>query len=413
MQFVSLKSFEEVIPTALVERLAVEHKVDRCNQVRLPGQAVFSCLVHAILTDRMATQRALEDIYYKQTGGTADHSSFGKRLAKIPVAFFRSIYEHLYDVLAPTATMGEIKALRVRYVDATIVTLSARLIGFGLLRSHTGQSRTGAPYRALKAVFSLDQDNLPQFLRLSKSAEESGDVIALGRAIETSMRPNELLVFDAGCHDRHRLLSIHKHSAFFLTPHSTQKLHVQRVVLQVTSDELVQRAPQKADPTYQLVRVEECRFGNNADKKAFVELPLVVIHGLRWDARSKLWRPLVLMTNLPLCDNDNKAGPYTFVEVAATYRSRWDIEIFFKFIKQHLGYSHIISRTENGLEVMIYMTLITALLMLWYKRLTKNKNGWPSVKRFMRDDAALWTKELMETAIWIQLNSRKNKQLRI
>jgi IS4 transposase len=118
------------------------------------------------------------------------------------------------------------------------------------------------------------------------------------------------------------------------------------------------------------------------------------------------------MTNLPPSPDDEKAGPYSFDQIAEIYRSRWDIELFFKFIKQHLGYSHILSRTENGLQVMIYMSMITALLMIWYKRQTKNKNGWPSVRRFLVNDAAQWTAQLMETAIWVQI-SKKNRQLRI
>jgi len=54
-------------------------------------------------------------------------------------------------------------------------------------------------------------------------------------------------------------------------------------------------------------------------------------------------------------------------DVAQTYRRRWDIEVFFKFIKQNLGYKHFLSHSMNGMKVYIYMIIITALLFLVYK----------------------------------------------
>jgi IS4 transposase len=55
--------------------------------------------------------------------------------------------------------------------------------------------------------------------------------------------------------------------------------------------------------------------------------------------------------------------------VAQWYYHRWDIEVFFSFIKQHLSAAHLVSRSENGIRVMVYMTLIVAVLVLAYKKL--------------------------------------------
>lgn len=38
-------------------------------------------------------------------------------------------------------------------------------------------------------------------------------------------------------------------------------------------------------------------------------------------------------------------------EITEIYMSRWEIEIFFKFIKQHLNFSHLLNRTANGIKV--------------------------------------------------------------
>jgi len=122
---------------------------------------------------------------------------------------------------------------------------------------------------------------------------------------------------------------------------------------------------------------------------------------------------LVNITNLPLSEYKAKAGDYSFEEVAGIYRKRWDIETYFKFIKKNLGFSHIISRTQNGIEVMIYMTLIASLLLSWYKKAACINSGWKSVMRFFSNYVVKWTAELMETALSNQSAARKNRPLRI
>ena len=413
MQRISLGSFEKILPSELVQRLAVEYKVDKRNQVRLPGTVVFACLLETLLCGGVASQRAFEDLYYEKTDQTADHSSFGKRLATIPVRFFKDIFEHLYQVLAPKAKPSEAKALRIRFVDATIVTMSARLIQFGLHMSHTRRKQTGTPRRDIKAVFELDEIGLPRVMRLCAKPGENSDNVALGEPILATLRPGDLIVVDAGLSDRDRYLAISNHNAFFLTRHTTQNLNVLRVVFEAAQGEITDEAPGKDEPTYQLVRTEDCRFGNSADKDKFANMPVLAIHGRRWDLRSHKWSPLVLMTNLPLDDSDTKAGPYSFIEVAELYRKRWDIEKFFKLIKQHLSYNHLPSRTQNGIEVMIYMTLIATLLMIWYKTIASIENGWPSVKRWLSWDTCTWVAELMGTALWTQHSARKNRPRRI
>ncbi len=51
-------------------------------------------------------------------------------------------------------------------------------------------------------------------------------------------------------------------------------------------------------------------------------------------------------------------------EMLEAYRKRWIIEVFFKFIKQNLDFSHILSTSANGLQVMMYMTMIAPIMIL-------------------------------------------------
>ncbi|MEJ6616641.1 MAG: transposase [Crocinitomicaceae bacterium] len=66
-------------------------------------------------------------------------------------------------------------------------------------------------------------------------------------------------------------------------------------------------------------------------------------------------------------------------EIAQAYRRRWDIEVFFRFIKQELNVSHLVSLNKNGIQVMLYMTLIVAMLVIVYKK--ANNIGYKAAKR--------------------------------
>jgi len=59
--------------------------------------------------------------------------------------------------------------------------------------------------------------------------------------------------------------------------------------------------------------------------------------------------------------------------IAHWYKQRWGIEVFFKFIKQELNAPHLVSRDENGIKVMLYMTMIVASLIIVYRKPNKIK----------------------------------------
>ena len=67
--------------------------------------------------------------------------------------------------------------------------------------------------------------------------------------------------------------------------------------------------------------------------------------------------------------------------IAWMYRRRWDIEVFFRFLKQEVNFSHFISVNENGIQVILYMTLIAAMLIMIYKK--ENDVGFKTAKRRM------------------------------
>lgn len=395
---VPLDKLDQLLPPARLQELAVVYKVDAVNQVRLPGRVVFLCLLLGLLHHRELTQRILEETSLEVTGRQVDHSSFGKRLEGINPAFFAALFTELYSKLAAEASAGEKRALRLRFVDATTVTLSAKLLEFGLL---VGSRNPDKAHRHVKSILELSEEGLPNFLHLCTQRCENADSVALGVTMAEHSNAGDLWIFDKGCHGRERLLALQQRHAFFLTPHTQQNLGVRRVVWQADPALLPTHAPEAGEPTYVPVRVETAVFQNSqsAQNAKWEALPLVVVHGLRFDVRSRSWKALVLMTNLPLNAEGTQAGPFTFLELALLYRQRWAIEVFFKFVKQHLSYSHLTSRSENGIRVMLYMSLIAALLLIWYKAHTRIDRGWRSVKFWLAHDVLEWTRRAVREAL--------------
>lgn len=58
--------------------------------------------------------------------------------------------------------------------------------------------------------------------------------------------------------------------------------------------------------------------------------------------------------------NNFELSPETISEI---YKSRWQIELFFKWIKQHLKIKSFLSTSENGVKIQIWCALITYLLL--------------------------------------------------
>src|SRR5439155_14845633 len=49
--------------------------------------------------------------------------------------------------------------------------------------------------------------------------------------------------------------------------------------------------------------------------------------------------------------------------ISKVYKDRWEIELFFKVLKQHLKIKTFVGTTENALKTQIWTALITILLI--------------------------------------------------
>jgi hypothetical protein len=257
-------------------------------------------------------------------------------------------------------------------------------------------------------VITLSADGLPDLLRVCRERCETNDNHALGPSMQEATTLGDLWVFDRGCKERERLLALHRRGSFWLTPHCGQRLRVLASVWECPDPPEVQaacraaltedaRRDPKAPAPSRLLRVEQVVFENAEDARhptwqaKWAEMPLCVLQSERYNRRTAAWEPFVLLTNLPLSAVRQRVGPYARAEVPEIYRSRWEMEVFFKFVKQHLSYAHLTSFCENGIRLLLWMTLIAALLLIWYQRETGLDRGWRSVKFWLAEDTRAWT----------------------
>ena len=61
----------------------------------------------------------------------------------------------------------------------------------------------------------------------------------------------------------------------------------------------------------------------------------------------------------------------TAAEVAAIYKARWQIELFFKWVKQHLKIKSFLGTTANAVMTQVWVALCVYLLVAYVKFLLR------------------------------------------
>lgn len=319
--------------------LAESYGVNRYN-TKLTGELIFKGLMRLILLGKKTSLRMLEALInegIKQGEPTpsVSYSGISKRLKDIQWDYFEAIYQTLVSKLA--YDVGAAHERTLHRFDSTIINLSGRLIKDGLrLGGKASDSQ-------IKVSVGLRQQ-LPTSIRFCTLQEESSENLALVRAInEARVEKEDILLFDRGINKAGTFGDFEAKDYKFIT-----RLSVGR--------------------RYQVITTHS------------IETPGTIIEDLTVNLYTK-GKKKPLSTNLRLIKMLNKEGnelwfltnlfDMSALEITELYRRRWDIEVFFKFIKQNLGYKHFLSHSMKGMKVYIYMVLITALVFLAYKIKTK------------------------------------------
>src|SRR5450756_2781436 len=71
-------------------------------------------------------------------------------------------------------------------------------------------------------------------------------------------------------------------------------------------------------------------------------------------------------------------------EIADLYKRRWQIELFFRVMKQTLKITHFIGRSENAVRIQIAVALIAFLLLRMLNKMSQDKQTLLETTRLVR-----------------------------
>ncbi|WP_282630049.1 IS4 family transposase [Empedobacter sedimenti] len=369
---ISLKQVLEFIPKALLSHLSATTKVDYYSKV-LHGEKMFYLLLFSIFDNEKLSQRTLEDTFngssFKALFGLGEdekirRSSISERLSKIDPNYFKEIYEHMYDRFSSFYSGTEIEKYNLIRVDSTIVSDTCVKLKEGI------DQKSGK--KLVKFSFSFD-GILPSGVEVFNGQKYSSEESALPEAILKhafkEADHKNIYVIDRGLQSTRAMKDFDGRSIkFIIRSKENRKFEELESFLEETNVQKWDNWLLVKDSKVKLYTGKpiQNKRGNAHFREEKVETAfrLVVIENEKTD--KKFW----FLTN----EFDLSAK-----EISDYYRKRWYIEVFFRFMKQELNLSHLVSLNKNGIEVMIYTTMIAAMLLLIYKK--ANNLGYKTAKR--------------------------------
>ena len=218
--------------------------------------------------------------------------------------------------------------------DATTIDLCLSIFDWAHYRKTKG---------AVKLHLLLDHDGyLPTFANIT-----DGKTHEVNMARELKLAPGSIIALDRGYNDYKLFNDWTEAGVCFVTQMKTNAVYdVIEIRTVPTNKNII------SDETIQLT-------GYAAQKECPVPLRKVVV----WDDINN--KEIVLLTN------NFKLVAST---ISAIYKDRWEIELFFKTVKQNLRIKTFIGTSANAVKIQIWTALIAILLLKYMK--FKSKLTW-------------------------------------
>jgi IS4 transposase len=335
-----MQELMKAIPRGAFDRLVGQHQADKHSK----GFGCWDQLV-AMVYAQLGGAGSLRELAAGFNSQTAHHyhlgtsairrSTLAEANAKRSPALFEAVAKSLLAQAGRTLRQ-EGQAL-LYLLDSTSITLKGR--GFD---TWTQDNRTCHSQGIKLHVLYAAHEEIPTHCSFSPANVND---IAEGRKL--AIERDATYVFDKGYCDYNWWAQIDAKGARFVTRFK------RNARLQVV------RSADIPLPDQSLI-LEDCvvRFANpnpGAGRRNRYTEPLRRIAVRREDKA----QPLILATN----DLQTPA-----VEIAERYKDRWQIELFFKWIKQHLKIRRFLGRSENAVRIQILCALIAYLLLALYRK---------------------------------------------
>jgi transposase len=370
---VSVNELLGFIPEALLSDLSTSTKVDHYSKV-LHGKKVFYLLLYSIIDNERLSQRTLEDtlnysgfkaVFNLDESETVRRSSISERLSKIDANYFKEIFQYMYDRFSQSYNQQERDKYNLIRVDSTIVSEAATKLKEGI-DQNSGK-------KLIKFSISFDgilPAGVKVFNKQCYSAEDNALSEAILNQVKKDSEHRNIYIIDRGVQSTRTMKEFDQsHIKFVIRAKENRKHEEIKSLIEENQD----------------LDIGDNFLIKDSIINLYTGAPIKNKRGNTYFREEKVENKFRLVV---VKNKENREKEFWFItndfeltakEVAQYYRKRWDIEVFFRFIKHELNVSHLVSLSKNGMEVMIYMTLIAAMLILVYKK--ANDLGYKTAKR--------------------------------
>lgn len=373
---ISLVDILREIPDSELTRIARESRVDYCTKA-LSGKLMFYLLLYGMLRIDRLSQRGLRDAFCSpmfkllfDTGGKKEisHSSISERLSVIELDFFKQAYECMYKRFSSLYTKTEIAGFHMQRVDSTLVVEAGNKLRQGMTCGNEHRKK-----KMLKYTFNFD-GMFATFSNVFKEEEYASESLAIPENIQGHLKKEKghasVYLFDRGLSSAKRLGDLSTRQGLHFVGRLVENRKLDFIKELPASKKPFTHGELRQDALVHLYGTENKVSRTGKPVKASVMQPEV--HRVVRFSPENAAEDIVLITNMLEQPAD---------EIASMYKRRWDIEVFFRFLKQELNFSHFLSLNENGIQVLLYMTMITAMLVMIYKK--ENQIGYKTAIRRM------------------------------
>jgi len=350
----------KLIPQDLLNHLAEDTKVD--HQVKkLYGRNVFNLLLYGLLDGERVGLRTLQDFYnsrhfkamFQLPGNkSAKYNSISARLAKMNVDFFEKAYQSIYEQCSLLYDQNTLSSkYKITRVDSTMVCEAASKLEQGI---NVGCKKDGK--KQIKYTVSLTNmfpSSVEVFMQQNYINENHTIPKVISKIIDKTQ--DNVFVFDRGVNSRDVFCELDKNDFSFVTRLNVNSRHVFLEDVSLPDNRVVKN----------LTIIKDQRVCLYKTGMKIVDYPFRLVQ-----TQNKKGTTFWFLTN---------RFDLSCEEIINIYQHRWDIEVFFRFIKQELNFRHFISVNENGIKILLYMTLILSMLILIYKKI--NEFGYKTAKR--------------------------------
>jgi hypothetical protein len=360
---ITAKELLSIISDESLLSLAKDTNVDYCSKV-LYGRSVFYMLLLGLLESNRPSLRSMEDIFNSRRFKflfnihqkvSVKYNSISERLSVMDVDFFEKLFEQYYSQLSGLYSSQEILQNKIIRVDSTMVAETSSKLSKGLTVGKIGNKKEGK--KQIKYTIGYD-GLLPCAVELFSDQNTLCEDNTIPKVVFDYAKKKEgkIFVFDRGVQKRTTFEQMNQENIEFVC---RLKENARRDVVRV-----IEEGNGRRIGSLLLVKDEEIRLYRDVSKKPTDETFRLLT------TQNEEGETFLFLTNI--FDLEPEV-------ITLFYRKRWDIEVFFRFIKQELNFSHFMSTNENGIKIILYMTLILSMLILIYKKI--NQIGYKTAKR--------------------------------